>query len=150
MKEKLRMNIRLIGMIAAGVVVTVLLFLLLYNGLMPRLSYRRLVFAVTADGAVTSAEAERQGIRIPLSDRQILAVESWLAEYRSENEGISHTRERSGYVLTLHFGNSGRRDEVLYVEPEAIVFDGILGDYRIQVETDDLYSLIAGLEAPQG
>ena len=146
MKGSRRINFRLIAIIVGAVVALALVFLLLYNVLFPRVSYRQLVFSVTEDGAVITAEALRQGSSIWLTDKQILAVESWLAEYRSENEGISHADEHSGYELRLNFADPDGRTEIIYIEPDAIVFSGILGNYRITVETNDIYDLISGLE----
>ena len=133
----------LIGVGAAAVLA--LIFVFVYYWLMPKLSYRRLVASVTPQGAIITANAEKDGEETWLSDRQILAVISWLAEYRSENNGISHAPAGRGTRLTLHYADPDGRAAVLYLESRAIVFPGIMGNYRIEVDTNDIYTLISNI-----
>ena len=87
--------------VAAIVLAAALVFAVLYYGLFPRLSYRKLVMAVTAEDSLESAEIVRGSHITALTDKQCLGVASWLAEYRSENTGISHAAEAGGYELLL-------------------------------------------------
>ena len=136
---------RIILAAAAAAMVLALVLLFVYYNLLPRISYRRLVNSVTPQGAILTAKAEKEGEEYWLSDSQILAVVSWLAEYRSENNGIAHSPEGRGTQLTLHYGDPDGRAVVLYLESRAIVFPGILGSYRIEVDTNDIYTLINNL-----
>lgn len=133
----------LIGVAAAAAVV--LLFMFVYSWLLPKLSYRQLVNTVIPNDAVITAKAEKDGEEAWLTDRQILAVVSWLAEYRSENNGIKHAPEGRGARLTLHFPDPDGKAIVLYLEPRAIVFEGIGGSYRITVDNNDIYDLISSI-----
>ena len=131
-----------IAIALAAVAAAALIFLLVYLWILPGASYRQLVVGVTKDNAVASAEIIRDGQSVPLTDKQTLAVASWLAEYRSENNGISHSAERGGYELLLHMSDADRGDIRLNVEQNAIVFPGVMGDYRIELESGELFDLL--------
>ena len=92
-----------------------------------------------------SAEIVRGSHITALTDKQCLGVASWLAEYRSENKGISHADEAGGYELHLHFADKPGHDAVLHVEQNAVIFPGILGQYRIAVENNELYDMISDI-----
>ena len=138
MKGKLRIAVTA----AAVIAVLAILFCLLYYWLIPKFAYRKLVFSVADDGSVSSAEAVTSSGEYPLSEEQILAVVSWLAEYRSENDGISRASEHEGYELRLHFSDGQKKDKVLYVEQAGVVFEGMLGRYRVETEDNEIYDLI--------
>lgn len=138
-------KLRKIAIPAGAAILLALVLLFVYFSVLPRVSYRRLVNSVVRQDAVISACVVRGGEELQFTDKQVLAVISWLAEYRSENEGVKHAEGHSGYELRLDFADPGGRSTVLYVEPRAIVFPGIMGDYRIEVETNDIYSLITNI-----
>ncbi len=141
MREIIRRAIIAAAIVAAAAIV----FAVLYYGVFPKVSYRKLVMAVTSEGSITGGEIVRGGHELELTDKQCLAVATWLAEYRSSNGGVSHTDERGGYELRLHFGDREGHSEVLHVEENAIVFRGIMGNYRIQVNNNELYDMISDL-----
>lgn len=136
-------HLRTAGIAVGIIAAVVLLFLLIYTWLLPKLSYRRLVFSVTEEDAIASAEAIRDGKSVEISERQSIAIASWLAEYRSENEGITHTSSKEGAELWLHLADG--RDVCLYVEQNEIIFPGILGHYSIAVESNEIFYLISEL-----
>lgn len=135
-------KLRIAVIAAAGIAVLALIFCLLYFWLFPKVAYRRLVFSVIGDGAVNAAEAVTPSGTYPLTYKQTLAVVSWLAEYRSENDGISHASEHEGYELRLHFSDEQTKDKVLFIEPRGVVFEGLLGYYRIETDVNEIYDLV--------
>ena len=132
------------AVIAVAVIAALaLIALFLYSWLMPKLSYRRLVFAVTGENSITSAEGVRNGMYTELSEGQCIAVASWLAEYRSDNNGIDHASEFGGYELRLHLSDGS--EITLINEQNSIVFPGIMGQYRIEVDANEIFTLLADL-----
>ena len=119
-----------------------LAFGLLYFKYLPNASYRKLVLSTVGGSAVSSAEVITSDGAYPLTEEQKLAVISWFAEYWSENSGITRAKAHEGYELHLHYAAGDRADEVLYIEPHNIVFDGMAGLYRVAVETTEIYDMI--------
>ena len=118
----------------------IILLAVVYFYLLPGYSYRRLTNSIISEGSVVSAVADRNGEERELNEMQTLAVISWLADYRSDNAGISHASEWEGWTLDLTLENG--REIRLFIEPSAIVFDGVLDDYRIKLDYNDIYNLI--------
>lgn len=129
------------AMLCVGIMLALaIVFCVLYFYVFPRLSYRKLTNSVVSEGSIVSAVVTKGEETFELNDMQKLAIVSWLADYRSENNGIVHTTEREGSKLEITLSD-GRRLK-LNLEPSAIVFDGIMGPYRIKLDYNDIYNLI--------
>ena len=132
------------AMLCIGILILITAILAaVYYYVMPRISYRQLTNSVISEGSVASAKVTRGKDEFELNDMQILAVVSWLADYRSDNKGITHASEWEGSVMDLTL-ESGRQIK-LFIEPSAIVFEGLFGEYRIKVDYNELYYLVNNL-----
>lgn len=137
----MRKHLRQILQGAAIAAACILVFLIVYSWMLPRISYRRLVVDVTSENVYHSARVVHAGDSRELTDKQQLAVASWLAEYRSENKGIKHTADKGPYELWLDCVDADGAGIVLYLDQNGIVFPGVLGNYRIEVDSNELYDL---------
>ena len=102
-----RTFIRVILIVLAAAAVVALIGALLHLYVFPKLSYRHICVSIAGGESIESANYVYEGKTIALTHDQILAMITWLADYRSENEGIERIDfiDDSGVALVLSMKN---------------------------------------------
>ena len=141
-----RAIIRLVGTVLLCAVIIGAVAMFVLHWLLPKLSYRKIALSITGDSSVSSAEYIKDGMSITLTEDQTNAVVAWIAEYRSDNEGVERLAsiDKSGVEIRITLKNG---DAIaLYPDRMGICFKGILGKYRIIKTECEIYDSVSRTE----